>query len=96
MMNQTLQNKIRQKIRYKCWHRGTKEMDILLGNFYDKYNNDMSILEHNEFEENVVSMSDDDLYDIFINKKNWPPEVKNGLLKKLKKYTKNIGLTHSR
>ena len=71
-------------------------MDILLGNFYDKYNNDMSILEHNEFEENVVSMSDDDLYDIFINKKNWPPEVKNELLKKLKKYIKNIGLTHSR
>ena len=71
-------------------------MDILLGNFYDEYNKDMSILEHNEFEKNVVSMPDDDLYDIFINKKKWPPEVQNGLLKKLKKYAKNIGLTHSR
>ena len=31
---------IRKKILFRSWHRGTKEMDILLSSFVNKYIND--------------------------------------------------------
>jgi antitoxin CptB len=27
----------RKRLRFRSWHRGTKEMDILLGNFADRH-----------------------------------------------------------
>lgn len=27
----------RKRIYFRCWHRGTKELDVLLGHFADRY-----------------------------------------------------------
>lgn len=27
----------RKRLRFRCWHRGTKEVDLLLGRFADKH-----------------------------------------------------------
>ena len=27
----------RKRLRYRCWHRGTKELDLLLGSFADRH-----------------------------------------------------------
>ena len=27
----------RKRLRYRCWHRGTKELDLLLGRFADAH-----------------------------------------------------------
>ena len=29
--------KYKNKLKYRSWHRGTKEADIFLGRFYDNY-----------------------------------------------------------
>lgn len=27
----------RKRLSYRCWHRGTKELDLLIGGFADRY-----------------------------------------------------------
>ena len=34
--------KYKNKLRYRSWHRGTKEADLFLGRFFDKYVSKMS------------------------------------------------------
>ena len=29
--------KRRKRLSYRCWHRGTKELDLLVGGFADRY-----------------------------------------------------------
>ncbi len=31
-----------KRLRFRCWHRGTKELDLLLGNFADRHLADLS------------------------------------------------------
>ena len=35
-MSDTL-DKRRKRLKYRCWHRGTKELDLLVGSFADRY-----------------------------------------------------------
>ena len=35
-MSETL-DKRSKRLRYRCWHRGTKELDLLLGRFADAH-----------------------------------------------------------
>jgi antitoxin CptB len=39
----------RKRLLFRCWHRGTREMDIILGRFAD---------------ENIASLSDDEIVDL--------------------------------
>ena len=32
----------RKKLRFRAWHRGTREADYMMGGFYDRYNADWS------------------------------------------------------
>ena len=34
--------KYKNKLKYRSWHRGTKEADIFLGKFYDRYASKMN------------------------------------------------------
>ena len=56
----------RKKILFKCTYRGTKELDILLGNFVSKH---IDLLKSKEFNylEIILSFNDIDLYKILIN-----------------------------
>ena len=31
----------RKRLRFRCWHRGTKELDLLLGSFADRHLTDL-------------------------------------------------------
>ena len=90
-MNNNLKKKINKRIKYKCWHRGTKEMDFLLGKFYDKHYMALSLKELVSFENLIVSLPDEILYDCMLNKVEWPKEVTSNLLNKLKAYSNSIG-----
>ena len=58
----------RKKILFKCTHRGTKELDILLGNFVS---NHINLLKPKELDylEVILGFNDIDLYKILTNKK---------------------------
>lgn len=40
----------RKRIRYRAWHRGTKELDLLIGNFADAHLGDLNAAQLDRFE----------------------------------------------
>ena len=66
-MNSNKQNLI-NKIKYRSHYRGTKEMDILLSKFVDKYINSFS---KDELEDlyNFLNLEDEIIYNFYQTKK---------------------------
>ena len=60
-------NKLKKKIIYRAEYRGTKEMDLLLGNFVKKYINIFSINDLRELYK-LLDISDEDLTKCILNK----------------------------
>ena len=64
---------IRKKILFRSWHRGTKEMDLILGTYADNNLSNMSYDELMHFQ-SFLNLSDPDLYKWLIS------EEKNSLI----------------
>jgi antitoxin CptB len=62
-------NLLKKKILYRSEHRGTKEMDLLLGNFVNKYINEFDIVELNQLDD-LLNFDDDNLFKWYLNKKD--------------------------
>ena len=60
---------LKKKILYRAKYRGTKEMDLLLGNFVKKYINDFDIVELKQLYD-LLNFDDDNLFKWYLNKKN--------------------------
>jgi antitoxin CptB len=52
----------RKRLIYRSWHRGTREMDLLLGSFADRYVPGFDAGQLDRFEK-MLNISDPDLYD---------------------------------
>tara|TARA_B100000029_G_scaffold399519_1_gene398261 strand:+ start:2975 stop:3229 length:255 start_codon:yes stop_codon:yes gene_type:complete len=59
---------LKKQIIYRAMHRGSKEMDILLGNFVKKNINYLNIDELKELEK-ILYIDDEVLYSWYFNKK---------------------------
>jgi antitoxin CptB len=51
----------RRKLKFRAWHRGTREMDLLMGSFADRHIFGFDKEELDEFER-LLSCNDPDLY----------------------------------
>jgi antitoxin CptB len=51
----------RKRLLFRCWHRGTREMDLILGRFADATIADLSDGELAELEQ-LIEFPDPDLY----------------------------------
>ena len=60
-------NNLKKKIIYRSEYRGTKEMDLLLGNFVKKYINIFSINDLHDLYK-LLDISDEDLTKCILNK----------------------------
>ena len=76
---------LKKKILYRSEYRGTKEMDLLLGNFVKKYINDFSIVELKQMDE-LLNFDDDSLFKWYLNKKNKIKIPKNKVSNLLKNF----------
>ncbi|WP_319773943.1 succinate dehydrogenase assembly factor 2 [Breoghania sp.] len=70
----------RKRILFRCWHRGTKEMDLLLGGFCDAHiadlsEEDMDALEH------LMDAADADLLDWLTGRKPAPAEYDTAMFR---------------
>jgi len=77
---------LKKKIIYRSMHRGTKEMDLLLGNFVKKYINKLSNIELTDLEQLLI-IEDEVIYNWYfeINSNNNIPNTKiSTMLKKFK------------
>ena len=52
----------RKKLMFRAWHRGTREMDLLLGSFADAHVPGFDAVQLDAFER-VLACQDPDLYD---------------------------------
>ena len=71
---------------YKSTHRGSKEMDLILGKFAHKY---LSLFNEDELAmlEAILEMDDNDIYQYALNKKEIPESLNNRVFTLLKDYT---------
>ena len=77
---------LKKQIIYRSMHRGTKEMDLLLGSFVKKYIEEFNIDELKELE-NLLFIEDEVLYKWYVKKisdKIIPKTKVSTLLKKFK------------
>ena len=79
----------RKKLLYKASHRGTKEMDILMGNFADKF---IQLFDDNElsFLDILLDQDDDHIYKIILKKTSIPENIDNRVTKLLIDFANTI------
>ena len=75
----------RRRLLFRCWHRGTREMDLILGRFADA---EIASLRDDELAqlERLIEVPDPDLYAALIGDKPLPPEFANGLFVRIKSF----------
>ena len=76
-------NILKKQIIYRSTHRGTKEMDLLLGNFVKKNINSFSDLELTDLD-SIIKL-DDEILNKWYHKKNEINLVPNNYVSKLLK-----------
>jgi antitoxin CptB len=75
----------RRRLLFRCWHRGTREMDLILGRFADA---EIASLADDELAqlERLIEVPDPDLYAAMTGDKPLPPEYANGLFDRIKSF----------
>ena len=79
------------KLQYRSWHRGTKEADLFLGNFFDKYINHFNTKNLKMYESFLNIINDDEIISMGKGKKKWPNNVSIEIINLLEKYIKSEG-----
>jgi len=67
---------------FRCWHRGMKEMDLLLGGFAKQHIDSLSEAELAELE-HLLTANDQDLYAWMTGRKPLPPEWDGALYRRI-------------
>ena len=55
----------RRRLLFRSWHRGSRELDLIIGPFADAWIDRMSEAELNEFE-GLIEMPDPELYELVV------------------------------
>ena len=76
---------LKKQIIYRATHRGSKEMDILLGEFVKKYISDLNTDDLKNLNE-IISIEDELLYDWYFNKINNEKIANNKVSQKLRNF----------
>jgi antitoxin CptB len=89
-MTETIETR-RKRLLFRSWHRGTREADLLLGRFAERYLDGFSERDLDLYEE-LVGYSDPDLYNWLSDREPIPERLRNPVTELLKNFT----LRHSR
>ena len=76
---------LKKQIIYRSMHRGTKEMDLLLGNFVKKYVEEFNINELKDLEK-LLFIEDDIIYKWYVKKNSEKLVPKTKVSMMLKKF----------
>jgi len=75
----------RKRLLFRCWHRGTREMDLILGRFADAEIADLSDDELAQLE-HLIEVPDPDLYAAVTGNRALAPEHATGLFDRIKSF----------
>jgi antitoxin CptB len=73
----------RKRLLFRCWHRGTREMDLILGRFADAEIAGLSDAELAELER-LIELPDPDLYAALTGDKPLSPEYNSALYDRIR------------
>ena len=79
----------KKKILFKCTHRGTKELDILLGNYVSNHINELKSKEL-DYLDVILNFNDMDLFKILTKKKRINEKMNKFFVKKIIKFNQNF------
>ncbi len=72
----------RKRLRFRSWHRGMREMDLLIGSFADAHTPDFGHDQLDRFEA-LLELSDPDLYNWMSGREPAPVEHDNDVMRLL-------------
>ncbi|TFV69398.1 succinate dehydrogenase assembly factor 2 family protein [Bradyrhizobium frederickii] len=75
----------RKRLLFRCWHRGTREMDLILGRFADAEIGNLSDDELTQLE-TLLDLNDPDLYAAIAADKALLADVTGALFARIKAY----------
>ena len=79
------------KLEYRSWHRGTKDADLFLGKFFDKYKGKIKKENLSNYENFLDAVNDDKIMLIIKNKYEWPKDISKEIIDLLEDYIKSEG-----
>jgi len=80
----------RKRLLFHCWHRGTREMDLILGRFVDAEIADLTETELTQLEQ-LIEIPDPDLYAALTGDKALPPSHTSDLFERIKAFRATDG-----
>jgi antitoxin CptB len=83
----------RRRIRFRAWHRGIREMDLLMGGFADAALAGLSDAELDEFE-HLLDLPDPQVFAWLAGMEDVPAEEDTPFLKKVQAFRVHEGLLH--
>jgi antitoxin CptB len=75
----------RKRLLFRCWHRGTREMDLILGRFADAEIANLTDDELDQFE-HLIEVPDPDLYAALTEKVALTPQYAGRLFDRIKSF----------
>ena len=75
----------RKRLLFRCWHRGTREMDLILGRFADAEIADLTEAELVQLE-HLIEVPDPDLYAALIGNAPLAPEYASSLFERIRSF----------
>ena len=73
----------RKRLLFRCWHRGTQEIDLIFGSFADSCVNRLSAAQLDQFEA-LLDCTDADLFDWVTGRAAPPPAHDHDLMHMLR------------
>ena len=74
------------KLHYRSWHRGTKEADLFLGNFFNKYCTKLDESKLMLYEKFLNLANDNDLIVFVKGEKPWAGNLPHEIVELLEEY----------
>ncbi len=78
---ETTENK-RKRLLFRSWHRGTRELDLLMGSFAERNLPDMSD-EELDLYDIILTHPDPDIYNWIVGQETTPANYMNPVMEKL-------------
>jgi antitoxin CptB len=75
----------RKRLLFRCWHRGTREMDLILGRFADA---EIGTLAEDELDEleRLIEVPDPDLYAAVTGNRPLAPDLSAALFARIRSF----------
>jgi len=80
----------RRRLLFRAWHRGSREMDFIIGRFADAWIERMSEPELHDFEQ-LIQMPDPDLFSLIVEPVGAPGPDESELLRRLRAFHSGSG-----